>query len=246
MAEVRMAQTNRALQIQYGGLHVLLGIELGDEQLLQSLVGDKFIHRSGGASRDSTDLLMQATEPSVIAAVAPYLSRDEPTKGILLEDYEITRLSVAATMIVLSVAKSSDRLPPEVQQWAREVYYAPFNRNSSREAVRAFWAENAAHFAAKNYQAVRPPRSASPVPAGAGTVPSTNAPAAVVPAAARPPAKRATAITATNPVASPSKPAVPAPAVAVAANPTAPLLWPWLLLAVTSLGGWLWWRTRSA
>lgn len=138
MAEVRMAQTNRALQIQYGGLHVLLGIELGDEQLLQSLVGDKFIHRSGGASRDSTDLLMQATEPSVIAAVAPYLSRDEPTKGILLEDYEITRLSVAATMIVLSVAKSSDRLPPEVQQWAREVYYAPFNRNSSREAVRAF------------------------------------------------------------------------------------------------------------
>ena len=190
-------------------------------------------------------MLERATEPSVVSAVSVYLACEEPMKQIFAGERTWARPSVGASRIILKVVENSPHFSQEARQWAREEYYKPSNYGRAREQVRTFWTEDAQHFETKNYQSVRPPGAQAGQPPTRQPVvsPSNSVPA--LPAAARPPAKRASVGPGTN-ATTPAQVTSTARALAVApaSSATPAPLWPWLLLAVSSLGGWLWWRSR--
>lgn len=236
LQEVRMAMTNYSLSLLHGGRLRLLALDLGDEQLIKHYTQEKFTNYFGAASYDAISLLELASEPSIIPYLASYLARDESPYTSYGERTTMP-LSWAATYITLSILKKADLMPPDTRAWAHELVRPSNDQNRIRALVRTFWAENAQHFATKDYQAVRPPRNTNAPSLGPKTTPVP-----AIPAIARTPAKRVQSGTHTNGTA-----ASTAPALAVTpAPPPAPsaALWPWLLLGISTFGGWFWWRSR--
>jgi len=225
LAEVRSALTNESLQLQYGKSRItLLGVELGDEKLLEQFLASEFAAPSGGASVATARLLATGTEPSIIKALSRYLVLDEPTTELFVQEHTRQRLSVAATRIILSVAIGAEQLPPAVRDWAASEFYAiAYDFERTRSVVRQFWQENTTHFAEKNYQAVKPPTSTAQNPAETGATRRTPSPPMIPPKIALPPVANQAASSVggqrmeSTGTAAPSKP-VAAPPSAVAAG----------------------------
>lgn len=235
ITELRHARTNSPDAVRFGNKLPQLAVDLGDEALIQEFALRTFVHVSGGANPNATRMLFDSGQASVIGFVSTQLNRDESSKPVLVSDQLFSSPSVAAASIMLTVAQKSEAFTPAVREWARHQYTTTVNDEERRALVRVFWAQNSQHFADKNYQAVHPPRS----------LPSQSPPSArgpSIPAVARPPAKRSSGSTESN-IARPQQ-LISGVAVAPVVSAAPAPLWPWLLLGVGSLGGWLWWRSR--
>lgn len=242
ISELHLAAKDTPLTLTYGMRIDVLLVDLGDEPTIQRHLE---AYAQSGRNGNSTSVLVASKQPGLVLALGPLLFIEESPEAVVSGETMTVPRSSGATILTLGLLQRCAEFPEPVKAWAGSLVSSAKPRAALRGETRVFWQQNQALLAAKNYGAVRIPDL--PYELRTNAVPSqAGVPAATLPAAARPPAKRAASVPATNSAATPPKPADPAPAVAVAANPTGPLLWPWLLLAVTSLGGWLWWRTRSA
>lgn len=239
VAELYAALQSTPLRLTYGQscIHVLL-IDLDDRPTIERYLDSGFGHGGNGVG---VDVLFASKQPSIIAALGPCLMIEESAEATVNGDKMVVPRSLAASQLCLGLIKRCPEFAEPAKQWARELSGSAKPRVALRGEVRTFWQQNAALLAAKNFAAVRPPILPPEL--------MTNLPPvkASVPAAALPPAMRMTPRQPTNAAPSSSKPSGSTPAVA-AATPdgtgTTPV-WPWMALLVASLGGGLWWRSRS-
>ncbi len=238
IGELRRAKSDAAISLEFGATRIaVLLMDLGDKDTMIEYVARLRREKDGFAHNGMQTDLSLSRHPELLPILSTNLFLDEPVEARMDVDYQVWPASVAAASIFVSILSRSGEFDGSIKRWLESERAQKPDFHTQRELIRSFWKENAHYFASKNYAAARPP-------APTATSPAPTAPS--VPAVARPPAKRVQSGTGTNRTA--TVPATStAPALAVTPAPgTAPsaAIWPWLLLAISTVGGWLWWRSR--
>lgn len=239
IAELYAARESVPLSLTFGMRIDVLLLDLGDRPTIERYLDSGFGHGGNGVG---VDVLFASRQPSIITALGPVLMIEESAEPTVNGEKMVVPRSFGASQLCLGLIKRCPEFAEPAKQWARELSGSAKPRVALRGEVRTFWQQNAALLAAKNFAAVRPPILPPEL--------MTNLPPvkASVPAAALPPAMRMTPRQPTNAAPSSSKPSGSTSAIATATpdRTGATPVWPWVALLAASVGGWLWWRARSA
>lgn len=250
IAELHEASRNVGVKLHYGQSSIdILLIDLGDEVTINQYLEDRF---GPNERRNASSVLFASRQPSLIAALGPFLLREEPAELKDVGGQLLVPRSLAACQLCLTLIQNCADFEEPARKWAAALQSRSRNRATMRDEVRAFWRENMELLKTKNYQAVRPPSSATAYPPRAQPVTSRPNAAPALPIAApvstnSPPAERVSIPPAPS---APATPATSKSAPTTSAPPASgddsapPPAWPWLLGVGGILAAFLWRRSH--
>ena len=239
--ELRLRSKEPEFSQTYGTKASLMLIELGQKDVLDDYLKTHYYpYRRESVIFGSG--LRDLHQPYIITYIANDLLINEPIQPIRLDkEGSYPRASVMAGSIIRKIIINGSAFSPEVKEWAKSLINE--GSEADREALRAFWLKNGASFAAGNFLAVTPPERAEIRANGDNRAVASTV---ILPAVARSVAKRVGTVAESQATSGqPAASAISKSAVGTTSAATIVSLWPWLVLAGGSLGGWFWWRSRS-
>lgn len=140
---------------------------LGDKETIQSIY-TSFREQSSNTFKAQLFVhgISRINHPALLSVMGPDLNQEGSIVSIPAETWGAYEVPFGNAFTFLRILEYSGFFSPEVVTWAKDIKsrHKDYRPDLYLRDIRAFWAENAAHIEAGEYNLVRPPSAASKPP----------------------------------------------------------------------------------